>query len=58
MALNLKSKRERCAQCDSAEMTNLVIVEPGEDMQVFVECAACGACCSVCAREALEMVEE
>ena len=43
MALNLKSKRERCAQCDSAEMTNLVIVEPGEDMQVFVECAACNA---------------
>ena len=38
-----RSKREHCPKCESVKMHNHVLVRPGEDVQVFVECADCGA---------------
>ena len=36
-----KSKRELCPGCDSANLNNYILVQPGEDAAVFVECAEC-----------------
>ena len=38
-----RSKRELCPECDSASLHNFVLVQPGEDAAVFVDCADCGA---------------
>jgi hypothetical protein len=43
MSLAGRSKREHCPKCDSVEAHNYVLVRPGEDVDVFVECASCGA---------------
>jgi len=42
MPLSPQSKRECCPKCKSYEMHNRVLVRPGEDSAVYVECAACG----------------
>ena len=38
-----RSKREHCPECDATRLSNYVLVRPGEDTAVFVECAECGA---------------
>ena len=43
MPLAKTSKREHCPACPSTRMENLVYVRPGRDVEVFVECAECGA---------------
>jgi len=43
MSLGGKSKREHCPKCDSVQMHNYVLLRPCEDLDVFVECASCGA---------------
>ncbi len=43
MSLEVRSKRERCPDCDSRAMNNLVYMRPGQCVHVFVECAECGA---------------
>lgn len=35
------SKREHCPKCKSTKVENLVHVEPGHDMEIFVECGEC-----------------
>lgn len=42
MPLTPHSKRECCPKCKSYEMINRLLVRPGEESAVFVECAACG----------------
>ncbi|MFH1682073.1 MAG: hypothetical protein ABIH26_15700 [Candidatus Eisenbacteria bacterium] len=42
MSLVQRSKREHCPRCGHVNMQNLLLVQPGEDVQVFVECATCG----------------
>lgn len=42
MSLVQRSKREHCPQCGHVEVQNFVLVQPGEDVEVFVECATCG----------------
>ena len=37
------SKRQHCPECDAVAMQNFVRVIPGEDAEVFVECAECEA---------------
>ncbi len=41
MSLQVKTKREHCKSCKSKNMQNYVMMEPGEDLTVFVECADC-----------------
>lgn len=41
MPLQIRSKREHCPQCDAVEMHNFLLMRPGEDPAVFVECASC-----------------
>ncbi|MCP4545980.1 MAG: hypothetical protein GY835_05880 [bacterium] len=41
MTLQLKSKREHCKNCNSTKMQNFILMEPGEDLRVFVECSEC-----------------
>ncbi|MBN1423011.1 hypothetical protein JXA88_00505 [Candidatus Fermentibacteria bacterium] len=43
MSLCGSSKREHCMKCESVAMLNYVMVKPGCDTEVFVECATCGA---------------
>ncbi len=43
MALVGRSKREHCMKCNGVLMQNLVMVKPGRDTEVFVECATCGS---------------
>ncbi|MDP6418911.1 MAG: hypothetical protein QF492_05590 [Candidatus Krumholzibacteria bacterium] len=43
MVLSPKSKLESCPVCESAKLNNRVLVKPGEDPQIFVECASCEA---------------
>ncbi len=40
---NIKAKKEACAKCKSTLMENLVRIEEGEPMKVYVVCAKCGA---------------
>ena len=42
MELDVRTKREHCPHCDGTAMHNLVLMRPGQDVDVFVECAACG----------------
>jgi hypothetical protein len=42
MAFEGRSKREHCPKCDSVQMHNYVLVRPGEDVDIFVECGECG----------------
>jgi len=42
MSLAEKSKREHCPKCGSIMMSNYILVRPGKDVEVFVECAVCG----------------
>lgn len=42
MELEVKTKREHCPHCDGTALHNLVLMRPGRDVDVFVECAACG----------------
>ncbi|MBN2055040.1 hypothetical protein JW905_08960 [bacterium] len=39
----IKSKREHCPKCGAVIMHNYVLVQPGEEVEVFVECITCGA---------------
>ena len=41
MTLVEVSKREHCPACDATQMSNFVHVRPGNDVEVYVECAAC-----------------
>lgn len=34
-------KRERCPKCDSVELVNLVLVEEGQPIKIYVKCAKC-----------------
>jgi hypothetical protein len=43
MELEVRSKREHCPDCDAVAMENHVLMRPGRDVAIFVECAACGA---------------
>ena len=36
------SKLEHCPNCGKTEMKNFVHVTPGNDMEIFIECASCG----------------
>ncbi len=46
------SRLEHCPNCDGVELKNYMRIMPGEDVEVFVECAACG---SFVARYTLKM---
>ena len=43
MNLDVRSKREQCPACDHRSMQNHVVMRPGKDVEVYVECASCGA---------------
>ncbi len=43
MNLDLRSKREQCPKCRKRAMQNNVVMQPGRDVEIYVECAACGA---------------
>jgi len=43
MEFEVKSKREHCPDCDGVAVQNHVLMRPGRDVAVFVECASCGA---------------
>lgn len=43
MSLSGRSKREHCMTCKNATMQNIVMIRPGRDTEVFVECVTCGS---------------
>jgi hypothetical protein len=43
MQLDVRSKREQCPKCLKRSMQNHVLMQPGRDVEIYVECVSCGA---------------
>ncbi len=43
MNLDVRSQREQCPKCQKRAMQNHVLMQPGRDVEVYIECDSCGA---------------